>query len=186
MLLSFPSVFFLVIYTLNNSSLLCNKRDEMCVAVWVLAATTCVRGPTPFPWGRNTTRQYVPHELLALRNTPKHEAQTNDKHLNENANLLSVWSWLNILSDLYDYGNHTFDFSRGREAAEPNRLSRLRRFDISWNTSEDDDFFFFFWIITEQTHMTLVGICARVGKYNWFLVRTDGRTKLKWHWKHET
>lgn len=103
---------------------------------------------------------------------------TDDKHLNKNTNLLSVWSRLNILSDLYDYGNHTFDFSRGREAVEPNRLSRLRRFDISWNTAD----FFFFYIDHNRTNTC----CARVGKYNWFLVRADGRTKLQWHWKHET
>lgn len=107
---------------------------------------------------------------------------TSDKHLNESTNLLSVWSWLNILSDLYDYGNHTFYFSRGREAVKPNWLSRLRRFDISWNTSKDDFYLFIFLIMTEHTHVTMVKICARVGKYNWLLVRTDGRTKLESHW----
>lgn len=155
-LLSFPLVLFLVIYTLNNSSLLCSKLDEMCVALWASAATTCARF-TPV-----SVRMWNDSAICSswITCTEKHTQtwSTDDKHLNENANLLSVWSWLNILSDLYDYGNHTFDFSRGRESVEPNRLSRLGRFDISWNTSKDD--FFFFDHNRTNTHDTGCDLCT--------------------------
>lgn len=38
----------------------------------------------------------------------------SDYQRNENINLSSVWSWLNVLSDLHDYGNRSdFWFLRG-------------------------------------------------------------------------
>jgi len=67
-------------------------------------------------------------------------------HLNESTNLFSVWSWLNILSDLYDYGNHK-DFlflqkgaERQKKGVKSNKLSRLHSHDVfleDWNTSEN-------------------------------------------------
>lgn len=47
---------------------------------------------SPFPWITSAVK-YIP------------TWRAEDKHPNENTNLFSFWSWLNILSDLYNYGN---------------------------------------------------------------------------------
>lgn len=95
----------------------------------------------------------------------------NDERLNENTNLSSVWSWLNILSDLYDYGNHS-DFwflaeRRGggeKNESNQNELSRLHGSDIfleDGNTSEND-VLLTPWQHDDTTQVALVVICTNL------------------------
>lgn len=69
-----------------------------------------------------------------ITSSTKTRPHTKCRRLNENANLLSVWSWLSISSDLHDYANHRdfwFLAEGGRETlVEPNWLSRLHSFDV--------------------------------------------------------
>ncbi len=127
------------------------------------------------------------HGLPPPRNASTHEVQ-NNYQLNENTNLFSVWSWLNILSDLYDYGNHSDfrfwqrDGGGGVEKwVESNGLSRLHSFDIfPWRRLK---MMFFADAVATRWHNTSGSgcvlckserLCVCVLKNNWFLVRTDG------------
>lgn len=124
----------------------------------------------------------------------------SDYHLNENINLSSVWSWLNVLSDLHDYGNHSdFWFLRGvcvlvcvEKQAKSNELSRLHSFDIFL---EDAIWkMMFCWrrgnMMTQHKWLWLV-ICAKSERtwlkinvfwWEWFKVNQSQRQQLLVCW----